>query len=117
MSTACRIDNQAVLESSSHSDHTGLRNLARLIVAASKQELTAVLVSAGKLQFAADFYVELCQAIHQQSGCHVRLEMLPGFRIGSLWTSQSRAVQRLQEVLPPGCSVIRPWRSHATCNR
>lgn len=95
----------------------GLDDLARLIVAASKQQITPVLVTQRTLRLNCRFYSELCAAVHRFSGCHVRLELLPTHRVGQ--HSQSIAdflrllgghrsdAQRLTNKLPNGCSAVR----------
>lgn len=105
----------------------GLNHLGRLIVAACNQRITPVLITGRSLQLTDEFYVALCQAVHQQCGCHVTLELLPGCRLNELglveqwfgplgisrmnWTFfQTRhksAVERLNRTLPPGCNSIR----------
>ncbi len=95
----------------------GLLDLAKLIVAASKQQITPVLITDRRLRFTSEFYAELCAAVHRQSGCHVRLELLPSHRLGGsrqsiagllgLIDGHRSDAQRLGRTLPAGCSAIR----------
>ncbi len=100
----------------SESSHC-LNDLAKLIVAASKQQITPVLVTDQRLRFTSDFYIELSAAVHRYSGCHVRYEWLPAHRLGDCNPSitgifkilggHKTDAQRLSHALPSGCSAIR----------
>lgn len=58
-----------------------LAELARVIASCGKRGVTPVIKCDASITLRDEFYVALCQAVRAESGCDVRLDLLPDHRL------------------------------------
>ncbi len=60
-----------------------------------------MIVCSSSITLADEFYEALCETVHEQSGCTVRLDLLPRHRLSGLWGGFARRwhLRRLQQRL------------------
>jgi len=80
---------------------TALAELAKVIFTCGKRGTTPVIVCGHSIVLKDEFYLALCRAVREKSGCSVRLDILPGHRLsGMLGVIRRRShVQRLNKKL------------------
>jgi hypothetical protein len=78
-----------------------LAGLAKVIAACGRRGVTPVIKCHSSIVFHDDFYLALCQAVREASGCNVHLDLLPGYRLAGRFSSLRRkhTVNRLSQHL------------------
>lgn len=78
-----------------------LADLAKVIAACGRRGVTPVIKCNGALCLHDDFYLALCKAVRESSGCEVRLDLLPGYRLAGRFARfrQRGLVHRLSKRL------------------
>jgi hypothetical protein len=78
-----------------------LAGLAKVIAACGRRGMTPVIRCNRSIVFHDDFYLALCQAVREASGCDVRIDLLPGYRLAGRFHAfrRQRIVSRLNHHL------------------